>query len=96
MSVANEAIINANGWSKQFDVADNAEEGEKHLNFAHDVAITFKSPQGQKVLESMVKSYLLNDIVQPNDTQFSVGIKQGKASVVKYILAQIELSNNAK
>lgn len=94
--IADETLLQTQGW-KQFDKASNKkEDNQEHLDFAHAVASTFTSSQGQKVLKAMVSRYLLTDIVTSNDTQFGAGIKQGRASVVKYILSQIELSNNTK
>ena len=95
MGLADETIISANGW-EQFETANKGKSNQEHLDFAHKIAKTFGTSEGQEVLEMLVKRYLLADIVQPNDTQFSAGIKQGRASVVKQILANIEISNNTK
>lgn len=96
MSLANEYLISAEGW-QQFDVAPTEDDNkQKRLDFSHKVAKVFGSPEGKEVLNTMVQMYLLNDIVSPNDTQFAAGIKQGKASLVKQIMAQIELSNNVR
>jgi len=93
--LANESLLKTKGW-QQFDVVEKDEDNQEHLNFAHDVATTFNSVQGRKVLNALVKRYLMADIVRPGDTQFAAGIRQGQASVVKSILAQIELSDNTK
>lgn len=95
MELARETLINAQGWSK-FQEADNKKSNQEHLDFAHFVAKTFSTKEGKKVLDAMVNKYLLCSIVQPNDTQFSAGIKEGRASVVRQILSQIEISNNTK
>lgn len=95
MELARETLINAQGWS-QFDQADNKKQSQEHLELAHTIARTFKTPDGKKVLDVLVKRYLLNDIVTPNDTAFAVGIRQGRADLVKQILGQIEISNNSK
>ncbi len=94
MSIASEAIVTAEGW-QEFDVVDQDKGNQDHLNFAHDVAKTFGTSEGKRVLDAMVKKYMMVDIVQSNDSQMGVGIKQGRASVVKQILAQIEISANS-
>lgn len=94
--IADETLISAEGWS-QFDTHQPKEkEKQEHIDFSHKVAKVFKSREGKEVLSLMVKRYLLNDIAQDNDTQIGIGRKQGRADVVKQILAHIEISNNAK
>lgn len=95
MSLANEYLTQARGWN-EFEIADKSKPNQEYLNFSHKVAKIFSSSEGKEVLSAMVQRYLLCDIVQPNDSQFSAGIKQGRASVVKQILANIEISNNTK
>ena len=94
--LANEYIVKAEGWS-EFDLADQEDgRNQERLDVSHKIAKLFTSKAGKEVLDLMVRQYLLADIALPNDTQIAVGIKQGKASVVKEILAHIEISNNAK
>jgi hypothetical protein len=87
-------IVEAQGWAR-FDEAPENDINQEHLDFAHKVARVFESDDGKAVLDAMIKKYLLTDIVTANDTQFGAGIKQGRASVVKYILAQMEVSANS-
>ena len=96
MSVASEELISAKGW-QEFDVVDNTDKSnQQHLDFAHDVAKIFKTREGKRVLKAMVQKYLLGNIVSPNDTNMGVGIKQGRADVIKNIMAQIEISDEVK
>lgn len=95
MELARETLINAQGWSK-FDESDNKKTNQEHLEFTHCVARTFGTKDGQKVLAAMVDKYMLCDIASNTDTQIGIGRKQGRVDVVKYILSQIELSNNTK
>ncbi len=97
MSLASDKLVSANGW-QEFDVVDNTKDknNQAHLDFAHSVASTFKTTQGKEVLNAMIQRYLLVDIVSAGDTQFAAGIKQGRASVIKSILSQIEISDNSK
>ena len=93
--LANEQITRAEGWS-QFDITPTEDNAQKHLDISHKVAGVFSTTEGKEILNLFVSRYLLNDIVTPHDTQFAVGIKQGRADVVKQILAHIEISNNAE
>ena len=94
-STANEQLAAAEGWS-QFDVPEKDIANQDRLNFSHKVAKVFSETEGKEVLTALISRYLLCDIVTPSDTQFSAGIKQGRADVVKQILAHIEISNNTK
>ena len=93
--LANEYIAKAEGFS-QFDMADNSTPSDDRLEKSHKIAKLFGSKAGREVLDIFIRDYLLADIVQEHSTQFSAGIRQGKASVVKQILAHIEISNNTK
>jgi hypothetical protein len=93
--IASDTLIQATGW-KEFDIADKDDNNQERLDFSHSVASLFTSIDGKKLLDVFVKQFLLNNIVSPNDTQFAVGIKQGRADVIKQILAHIEISNNAE
>lgn len=62
------------------------------MEFARRVERVFSTEDGKEVLDAMVRRYLMVDIVCANDTQFASGIKQGRASVIKAILGQLELS----
>ena len=95
MSIANEYLVTAEGW-QQFDVPEKDKSNQERLNFSHKVAKLFSSTEGNEVLQALIARYLLGDIVTPSETQFGAGIKQGRADVVKQILAHIEISNNTK
>ncbi len=94
MSLAQEVYTQAKGWS-EFEVADNSKEDDKRLDFAHTIATAFNSKEGKEVLTAMVEKYLVRKVADPHDTQIGIGIKQGEANVVHYILSQIELSANS-
>jgi len=95
--IAADTVVKAEGWSEfdAVDAEDRVKQNSEHLQISHDVAKLYQSKAGKKILSMMVNRYLLTDIVTPHDTQFAAGIKQGKASVVKEILAHIEISNNS-
>jgi len=93
-NTANEYLVTAEGWS-QFDVPEKDATNQDRLDFSHDIAKTFSSTEGKKVLTALVSRFLLSDIVTAHETQFGAGIKQGQANVVKQLLAHIEISNNS-
>ena len=88
-----DVLVKAEGWSR-FDEAPKDKDNQDHLDFAHKVANVFKTSEGQEVLEAMVKKYLIASFSNDNDPH-SLIRKQGRADVVKQILAQIETSNNS-
>lgn len=94
MSLAGDEVISANGWSS-LEQADNKKPNQEHLNFTHKVAGLFSSTEGQQVLKAMVDKYLITSFTNDNEPN-SLIRKQGRADVVKYILSQIEISNNTK
>lgn len=53
----------------------------------------FSSPAGRYVLNDLVRMFLRQRIVRPDDTQFAAGIRQGQADIVQRIFAMIEFAN---
>lgn len=94
MELIRETLTQAKGWSS-FDRVDNKTENQEYLEFAHKVAKTFSTPDGKEVLNAMVDRYLVKSFTNSNDVNDLLR-KQGRADVIKQILAQIEISNNAK
>ena len=94
MELANETLVSASGWAKHDPESINPNQA--YLDHCHRVAKIFGTSDGQEVLKVMVHDFLLQDVVTASDNQFSAGIKQGQAKIVKRILAQIETSNNTK
>jgi len=96
MSLASEYVVKAEGWT-EFDVVDNKDKNnQQHMDFAHDVASVFSTTQGQKVLNAMVQKYMISSVPTATDTVNGVLLKEGSARVIRYILSQIELSDNTK
>ena len=94
--LASDTLIQAEGWSKEFELADNSKTSQEHLDFAHDVASIFATTEGQRVLKAMVQKYMVSSVPSSTDTVNNILLKEGSARVVRYILSQIELSNNTK
>lgn len=94
MSLANEYLTQAQGWDK-YDIADTTKPNQEHLDFSHKVAKIFSTTEGKAVLSAMVQRYLIGSFTNDNEPN-SLIRKQGRADVIKQILAQIEISNNTK
>ena len=94
MNLAGEHLISASGW-QEFETADNKKQNQEHLDYAHKVAKVFGSKEGKEILNMFVKGYLIGSFTNDNEPS-SLIRKQGRADVIKHILAQIELSNNSK
>lgn len=94
MSLANEYLTQARGWN-EFEIADTSKPNQEHLDFSHKVAKIFSSSEGKEVLIALVQRYLIGSFTNDNEPN-SLLRKQGRADVIKQILAQIEISNNTK
>ena len=94
MELIRETLVQAKGWSS-FDKVDNKVENQEYLEFAHKVARTFATKDGKEVLNALVDRYLVKSFSNSNDTNELLR-KSGRADVIKQILAQIEISDNAK
>jgi len=97
MTVAQEHIISAVGWSKFDEVTEDdvVLNNNDRLEFSHKVAKLFSSKLGKDILIVMVQQYLLSDVAHAHDTMVGIGIRQGRSDVVKQILAHIEISKNS-
>lgn len=62
---------------KQARQANLLKEAENSL-----YALVFNSEAGQKLLEQWTEQYVYVWIAHPNDTQISIGLKQGQANFV--------------
>lgn len=54
----------------------------------------FNTDIGQVVLEHLVEKFLTKPIVRPGEDNFSQGIREGRADLVRQILLQIEFAKN--
>lgn len=81
------------GWTPQDGIpAANTDNEARAREIASLYRQTFDSDAGQRVLEMLIKATLLQPIVKPHFTQFEAGIREGKADIVRQILAQIEFA----
>jgi hypothetical protein len=92
-------ILDQDGWSLLDNNPDekkklfaNKERLEKAQLFFH----CFNSVDGRRALEVMVKDFLTKPMANPNDDLLTIGIREGQARMVKWILAQIEIAKKGK
>lgn len=77
-----------------FDVVAKvpAEETEKAREIAGIFNDTFSTDSGKRALEYMTKCWEDVGIVKGDDSQFSVGLREGRRDVVRQIKQQIRLA----
>lgn len=82
-------------WTNPVAVQRAVEEAQTKLEIdarrvSRDYRDCFETPIGKRVLGYLVATTLCRPIVEPDATQFAAGINEGRASIVRDILAQIE------
>lgn len=70
------------------------ETGDKAqaLELAQQIHNAFREGSGRYVLEFLISAFLTKPIVRPGDDAYSQGIREGRADVVRQILANIEFA----
>lgn len=77
-------------WYEDSEPEDDAtkELYDARAKFIHRV---FKQDQeGQQMLDDMVNATIRSAVVHPGDSQFAAGIREGRASIVRMLLDQID------
>jgi len=90
------AILDQNGWDKLDPNKGIKEKLFKRAEFkdrADTIFHTFDTEAGKRTIEMLVEMFLTKPIANPHDDMLSVGIREGQARVVKWLLAQRELSS---
>ena len=72
------------------------EKDQKGIELAKEIHNTFRSGSGKYVLEFLVNKFLTKPIVVPGDDAFAQGIREGRADVVRQIMANIELAKQGE
>jgi len=57
---------------------------------------TFTSDYGKQAIEKLVDMFLTQPIAQPKDDMVSIGIREGQARVVRFLLQQIDIIDKGK
>lgn len=90
-------LLEQSGW----DALEIDDEAQARARFAQasearEIATRFhecfRTDSGQYVLRRLVEITIMRPTVTPQSTQFEAGIKEGRADLVRQILAQIELA----
>jgi len=74
------------------NMEDNKKRKKKMLEDAQIFFHTFNTDEGQLALKHMMQTFLVKSIAKPNDDMVSIGIREGQARVVRWILQQIEIA----
>lgn len=65
------------------------------MKIANEHALVFDTPAGQALLHRWVKTFLTSPIVRAGDDQFSAGIREGRADVIRQILANLHIAHTS-
>lgn len=56
----------------------------------------FNTEAGQLVLNDLAQKFLTKSIARPNDDLIQIGIREGKADLVRQLLEQLQISKGIK
>lgn len=93
--LANAILSQEGGWDK---IEGNIDEKQRmfrkreQLKKAQIFYKTFNTDHGKLALEELVKMFLIGPIANPRDDKVTIGIREGSARVVKYLLQQNEIA----
>lgn len=76
--------------SKRFRTLEAAQLAKKRMFDMY--AKVFSTPEGQEVLDYMIKMELTGSIAEQGDNLLDIGVKQGRADLVKDIINKIDTS----
>lgn len=92
-------ILGMDGWQSLEEIAVTEMDEEQKalaLEFASYYRQIFETDAGKRVLEHLIKMTLLQPTVQPMDSQFAAGIREGRADMVRSIMRQIEFAKTGE
>lgn len=85
-------VMALKGW-ESLDLSGDRSR-EQNAEIANEIASmyyqTFSTDAGQRVLEMMVQTFLTRPAARPGDDVLAVGIREGRADVVRQILQEME------
>lgn len=91
----NAILSQEGGWDK---IDGNIDEKQRmfmkkeQLRKAQIFYKAFNTEYGKLALEELVKMFLMGSIANPRDDMITVGIREGSARVVKFLLQQNEIA----
>lgn len=83
------------GWDKidgNIDQKKKLFRKKEQLEKAQIFYKTFSTDHGKLALEELVKMFLMGSIANPRDDMVTIGIREGSARVVKFLLQQNEIA----
>ncbi|HCY12759.1 MAG TPA: hypothetical protein DG414_02870 [Gammaproteobacteria bacterium] len=89
-----EPFAERGGWAAlDVDTPGRSKEDEaKGREIASRFHECFRTEPGRFVLDRLINITILRPTVTPESTQFEAGIKEGRADIVRQIMANIELA----
>jgi hypothetical protein len=88
-------ILEQDGWDKldlHKEDKNKLFQQKKMKERANVIFNTFNTDNGKQALEELVTMFLMKPIANPNDDMLAVGIREGQARIVKWLLQQIEIA----
>ena len=77
-------------WESFWEEADNIDIDKKAEEIDKIFLDVFSKPEGERMLEYLKERYLDNDIAYPHDDLIQIGIRQGKATLIRDIIRAIQ------
>jgi hypothetical protein len=81
-------------WESLEEITDRSKEFEKANEIASMYYQCFNTDAGKYVLQNLAERFLTKPIVRPNEDIASMGIREGRADIVRQILNQIEYAKS--
>tara|TARA_Y100001963_G_scaffold126352_1_gene178766 strand:+ start:974 stop:1297 length:324 start_codon:yes stop_codon:yes gene_type:complete len=94
-------LLEQSGWDA-LEIDDLAQARSRHAqaNESREIATRFhecfRTDSGRYVLNRLIQITVLRPTVTPTSTQFEAGIREGRADLVRQILAQLDIAETDK
>ena len=94
-------LLEQSGWDA-LEIDDLAQARSRHAqaNESREIATRFhecfRTDAGRYVLNRLIQITVLRPTVTPTSTQFEAGIREGRADLVRQILAQLDIAETDK
>jgi len=89
-------LLESGGWESLNGPVVEEGNYDKAIELASQFRIAFDSGSGKYVLEHMVSTYLTKPIVRAGEDAYAQGIREGRADIIRQILAQIEFAKKGE
>lgn len=80
-------------YNMDFDPIEASQKSkDESMRIASMYAKCFSTKEGQLVLKDMISKFIMQSSHNPSDNILQVGIREGKAQLVKQILEQLHIA----